>query len=323
MDSPSVSVVIPTRRRPDLVCRAVASVVAQTMRSIEIIVVVDGPDRETEEQLALVHDPRLRVVVNPVSVGASAARNGGVRSARGRMIAFLDDDDEWLPTKLQRQMATLESAEATAVGICQLIVRTPTADFIWPRRGPRLGEHISEYLFVRRSLFAGEGLIQTSMLVAPRQLLLEIPFDQTVHRYQEADWALRAGKSGARFVLTPAPLAVWHKNERRPTITSQHAGNWKHALLWIQERRRLTTARAYAAFLLVHASSIVGAAGRRPALNAIWREAWRNGSPGVSDVMLFFGKALLPDGVRSSLRRWFSGLRLPHADDAESPRARR
>src|ERR1044071_7690025 len=98
---PDVSVVIPTLRRPALVTRAVGSVLAQTIENIEVIVVVDGPDEDTRSALAAITDPRLRVIQLSTQGGAPHARNSGVAEARARWTALLDDDDEWLPRKLE------------------------------------------------------------------------------------------------------------------------------------------------------------------------------------------------------------------------------
>jgi glycosyltransferase involved in cell wall biosynthesis len=94
--TPEISVVIPTRNRAALVPRAVHSALAQTLRDIEVIVVVDGPDPDTVEALAAIDDPRLRVVALDASGGAPAARNVGARNAGAPWVALLDDDDEWL-----------------------------------------------------------------------------------------------------------------------------------------------------------------------------------------------------------------------------------
>ena len=105
-----VSAVIPTRHRPDLVCRAVRSVLAQTMASLECIVVIDGPDFVTEQALGKIEDARLRVIPLEGNVGGCEARNIGAREARGLWVGLLDDDDEWLPEKLARQLAAAEAA---------------------------------------------------------------------------------------------------------------------------------------------------------------------------------------------------------------------
>ena len=108
-----VSAVIPTRGRPELLQRAVRSALAQTLREIEVVVVIDGEDPVTS--LALEsgsQDGRLRVIALAVSVGGSDARNRGVDAARGEWIAFLDDDDEWLPGKLQAQLDAVKASTA-------------------------------------------------------------------------------------------------------------------------------------------------------------------------------------------------------------------
>src|SRR5690348_15530892 len=101
---PDVSVVIPTRNRPELAVRAVESALGQTHRNLEVIVVIDGPDPATSAALEAVADDRLRVIVLPTSGKAPNARNQGVHNANGKWVALLDDDDEWLPSKLAVQL---------------------------------------------------------------------------------------------------------------------------------------------------------------------------------------------------------------------------
>ena len=100
-----VSVIIPTTGRPKLVLRALASVLGQTHGELEVIVVVDGPNPETIAALGGIADPRVRVLQNRESLGPGPARNIGAAQARGEWIAFLDDDDEWMPQKLEIQLA--------------------------------------------------------------------------------------------------------------------------------------------------------------------------------------------------------------------------
>src|SRR6266516_3190726 len=110
-DRPEVSVVIPTRMRPELVPRAVRSALGQTLREIEVIVVVDGPDPSTREALAEhAADPRLRIVELEASGGAPSARNVGAQQATAEWTALLDDDDEWLPEKLATQLELARQA---------------------------------------------------------------------------------------------------------------------------------------------------------------------------------------------------------------------
>jgi glycosyltransferase involved in cell wall biosynthesis len=305
-----VSVVIPTRGRPDLVARAVASVRAQTHPSLEILVVVDGPDPATDDVLRAIDDPRLHPIGLPAAVGAAEARNVGVRAAIGEWIAFLDDDDEWLPSKLERQLTTiLASGVAQPIGFCPIVIRTATGRRAWRSRPPEPGEHPSEYLFVRRSLRVGEGTIGTSTIVARRSLLHEVPFDPAVRRYQDADWILRATAAGATLVYCPERLSIWTAPDARRSITAAHATDWRHAFDWILARRELVTARAYAAFILVRVAALAAASGDRSAIGELWQEARRSGRPGRFDVAMFAARWLIPGGLRRWVRRRLVGVR--------------
>src|SRR5271155_2248998 len=164
-----VSVVIPTLHRPKLLLRAIDSVLRQTHQEIEIIVVVDRPDPDTASAVQSVNDPRLQVVVNPHLLTAAGARNAGVDHATGDWVAFLDDDDEWLPNKLERQIV-FASGRAPALVSCLSRLVTPTATYVWPQVIYDNFAPIDEYLFDRCSLFKAPGFIQTSSYMLPRQL---------------------------------------------------------------------------------------------------------------------------------------------------------
>lgn len=108
-----VSVIIPTHNRADLVVRAIRSVLAQTYRNLECIVVDDASTDNTGDAVRAIQDPRLTYLRHEQSKHASATRNTGIAAAKGEYIAFLDDDDEWLPEKLAKQVALLQSLPVT------------------------------------------------------------------------------------------------------------------------------------------------------------------------------------------------------------------
>lgn len=99
---PRVSVIVPTHNSARYLPEAIDSVLGQTYRDFEIIVVDDGSTDDTQEVLARYGD-QIRVV-RQRNQGSAAARNAGILAARGEFIAFLDADDLWLPQKLERQM---------------------------------------------------------------------------------------------------------------------------------------------------------------------------------------------------------------------------
>jgi glycosyltransferase involved in cell wall biosynthesis len=108
-NGPLATIVIPTRDRPRLLERAVRSALAQTVEDIQVVVVDDGSAEPVRLGL---QDPRLLVVRNPRPLGASAARNAGLRVAEGRWVTFTDDDDELLPGMVQ---TSLEAAGRSAL----------------------------------------------------------------------------------------------------------------------------------------------------------------------------------------------------------------
>ncbi len=108
MTNPILSVIIPTRNRAYLVGEAIESALNQRQGEIEIIVVDDGSTDDTAKVLTENYGSRIRLLRTPERRGAGAARNAGLRLARGELIAFLDDDDLWLPGKLDAELNALE-----------------------------------------------------------------------------------------------------------------------------------------------------------------------------------------------------------------------
>jgi glycosyltransferase involved in cell wall biosynthesis len=111
-----VSIIIPTHNRCHLLQRAVGSVLRQTYREIECIVVDDCSSDATRETVGSFADDRIVYLRNKENAGPQVTRNRGIQAARGSFVAFLDDDDEWLPEKLEKQVA-LFSSVGTDVGV--------------------------------------------------------------------------------------------------------------------------------------------------------------------------------------------------------------
>ncbi|MCK4325602.1 glycosyltransferase family 2 protein [bacterium] len=101
---PEVSVIVPTYNREHLIGSAIQSVLNQTYQDFEIIIVDDGSTDNTEEVVKSFNDERIQYIRHRENWGAPAARNTGIRVARGEYIAFQDSDDEWLPEKLEKQI---------------------------------------------------------------------------------------------------------------------------------------------------------------------------------------------------------------------------
>ncbi len=302
MTSPLVTVVIPTTRRPGLVLRALASVLAQTHAALDVAVVVDGPNPETLAALASVPDPRLRVLQTPEARGAGAARNAAAATARGKWIAFLDDDDAWLPDKLERQLAAAAGREVLVS--CRSRVHTARGTEVWPRTLYRGQMPIDEYLFDRRTLFRGDAHVGTSSFLLPTALFARTQFS-TDRQNEDTTLLLRVTKAaGAAIVMAPETLVVLYKEDGRESLGSRF--DWREMLGWADRNRPHLTRRAYSGFCLIYLGSQAARRADYPAFAILLGRAFTHGAPTLRQLLPFLAFWLLPFGLRQSLRARFA-----------------
>jgi glycosyltransferase involved in cell wall biosynthesis len=302
---PRVSTIVTTRARPELVTRAVASALAQSLRDIEVIVVVDGPDPDTVAALQSVADERLRIHVREMQGGQPAAINDGVRLARSPWTALLDDDDEWMPEKLERQLRSAEaSASSSPIVGCRFVARNDSGDVLWPLRSPARDERISEYLFRRRKWAFGEGVLPTSVFFAPTELFRRVPMAEELHHHCDLDWLIRVDQlAGVKLEMPtdPAPLAIWQNQRQRRRLSS--APDWRFSYQWIVRSRANVTPRAYAGFLLTWVSSSARLRGDKSAILTLLGEAFRHGRPEAMSLAVYAAVWCLPLDTRNRLSR--------------------
>lgn len=180
----TVSVVIPTFNRALKVCRAVSSVLLQTFRDFDLIVVDDGSTDDTRQKLNQFRD-RITLIQHPGNLGVSAARNSGIRASSAPLVAFLDSDDYWLPKKLETQVAFFrENPGAVA---CQ-------TEEMWIRSGRRVNpcnRHLkpSGHIFIPS---LKRCLVSPSAVMLKRHLLEEVGlFDEDLPACEDYDLWLR------------------------------------------------------------------------------------------------------------------------------------
>jgi glycosyltransferase involved in cell wall biosynthesis len=303
-----VSVIIPTLHRPTLLIRALASVFRQTWRELEVIVIVDGPDPDTIAVLETIDDPRLRVIANAQSLTAAGARNAGMDHARGDWIAFLDDDDEWMPEKLAKQLA-YAADRGPALITCLSYVVTPTKSFVRPQVIYDNVLPIDEYLFDRRSPFAGRGFIQTSSYLLPRAVCRDLRF-RTDTPHDDWDFLLRLSKEMAvRVETVPEILVNLYIEDARPSLSK--GGTWLSSLEWAERIRPLLTPRAYSGFCLGVVGPRAAKERARHAPATLLYRAFHRGSPRLWRVGAFLGLWLKPKDVlrrkHGTRRSWPAG----------------
>lgn len=195
MSAPAVSVVVPTHDRAATLPRLLATVLRQSWTDLELIVVDDGSSDETSAVLAACTDPRLRTVRHERPRGVASARNSGTQVARGRYVAWCDDDDVWAPDKLALQLAALDATPGARW--CNGGAAHVDADLHLLRSRPCPDRSTIALDLLRVNLVTGGG----SGVVAERALALSVGgFAPTLSMY--ADWEMWARLAQA------APLAV-------------------------------------------------------------------------------------------------------------------
>ena len=208
---PTASVVLPVFNGEACIGRAARSVLGQTISDLELIVVDDGSTDRTNEVVSRYSEPRLEFIRLEKNSGPAAARNAGVSRARGDYIAFLDSDDEWLPTKLERQLELIV-ASPPAIGICTTgfrIHRIATGRFQDTIPDPNADWYRQQLTMCA----LGPG----STLMVKREVFSQVgAFDVALRRFEDWDWMIRCLAVHA-IVICPSVLAILHV-DRRPCV---------------------------------------------------------------------------------------------------------
>jgi glycosyltransferase involved in cell wall biosynthesis len=214
----TIAVVVPTFRRPRLLGRALESIHAQTRRPDEVFVVNDDPVDETgaRDVLAASGLPAARAVTNDRTAGASGARNSGARHASADVLAFLDDDDEWLPIYLETGLAILDGGAVDIV--CVDFLRCD------PHGVERAGKAAPERLESDAFLTRNPGFGGSNILIR-RELYHEVGgFDESLPTHNDVDLGLRLSlRPGVGYRPLHRPLVRVHEDSECRLSTPRSA----------------------------------------------------------------------------------------------------
>jgi glycosyltransferase involved in cell wall biosynthesis len=197
MSDPRYSIIIPYYNRPELLLRAVRSVEGQTFQDFEVLIIDDA------STTGLPAFPQnVRFIRRMINGGGAAARNDGIRAAKGRYVAFLDSDDYWLPDRLETANRFIAGSKLgpMVVFFSDVLVKKRQNAKVAYRNRLLVDTSFSDYLLCR-------GLVQTSTLIAPNDGVLF--FDPNLRRFQDLDYLIQAEKSGYRFHKIPARDVIW------------------------------------------------------------------------------------------------------------------
>lgn len=200
---PLISVIIPAYNVSEFIGETLDSVFSQTFQDFEVIVINDGSPDTRELERVLQSFPSKLNYIKQENQGAAAARNAGVVAARGDLVAFLDADDLWLPSFLEKQFELLKSNNADLVFADALLFGdSPLAGRTFMQVEPPRGEVTPE------NLLAVKVTVLTSTVLARKAPIIEVGmFDVRMRRGQDFDLWLRLAKAGARFAYRREVLA--------------------------------------------------------------------------------------------------------------------
>jgi GT2 family glycosyltransferase len=200
---PLTSVVVPAYNRASTIRKAIWSVLAQSARDLEVVVVDDGSTDNTLQAVQDIAkcDARVRVVRHGSNQGAQAARNTGIHAARGEWIAFLDSDDTWLPSSLDVRLAAARSRKVHVVHSPGFVLRFGGSERV-TFEVPALSGN------VYRQLLRGAGPVFQALLVSAKALRTIGGLDEAIVAYQEWDTAIRLAKR-FEFGFVPEPTFVY------------------------------------------------------------------------------------------------------------------
>lgn len=247
--APVVSIVMPTFNRMEFLPATVESVLAQTLPSWELIIADDGSNAETLEYLArLTRDERIRLIRLPRSGNAGTARNAGIAAARASLLAFLDSDDLWAPSKLERQLAELRANPECGWSYTAFVMIDADGELL-PSEHRRPWTPHSGRIFVQTVRTTAS--IRPSSVLARTELVREVgAFDEAIDCSEDYDLMLRlAFRSPVCVVDEPLISVRRHSSnpKRRagaPHEARDHSLRKLEARLTGAERQLLTEERS-------------------------------------------------------------------------------
>jgi glycosyltransferase involved in cell wall biosynthesis len=227
-----VSVIIPYYNREEFIDEAVRSVLAQSLKPLEIIIVNDCSRKSSRSYLDRYSDV-CTILDLKVNVGLSGSRNAGISAARGQFIALLDDDDYWLPEKLDLQRKYMEEHPACSAVTCSVSAFfSDRPDQLWTRFGPGP-------ITLAQALMEDYWAVPSSLMVRTSAMLAIRGFDQRFRECEDRDFMIRFCAAGYRIEGIPKTLVRYRRtgqnslSERRWRMFGVHIRIvWLHRVLF-------------------------------------------------------------------------------------------
>ena len=236
---PKVTAIITTHNRLPLLKRAIDSVIDQTYSNIELIVVSDNSTDGTVEYCNGRNDFQFIGIPASESKGGNYARNLGIKAARGEYVAFLDDDDYWLPTKVKKQMALMESKQCDLV-YCGQRIETLSLD-----GQIKYSDSLPEEMWCGnvKDIILTKIVTTTSAILVKKSALLEVGlFDENLRFWQEYELTIRLAQRSPFFFVNE-PLLVYRVDTNDAGRLTNKYHEWWDAVGYIHKKHKKLYAR--------------------------------------------------------------------------------
>jgi glycosyltransferase involved in cell wall biosynthesis len=299
-----VSVIIPTYNRSELLPRALDSVLNQTYKDLEVLVVDDASTDDTSEVVAAYEsDPRVRYLPQEENQGVSAARNKGLAEARGEFFAFLDSDDEWLPPKLERQIQRFRELP-DRVGLIYVGGTMVYEESTERAQRPAHRGEVYDQLLVENFIYP------TSGVMIRRNVAHEVGFfDEQIPANEDWDYWLRVARKFEIDSLEDQLVRYFagHRRDRKSLVAQDDLD----ARARLYQKHVIDMRRTRSAFPFLMESA------RRHLVPSSWDPAgarhllWKAIShrPWAPEAYIKFIRSLLPRSLYLLLREKWRGLR--------------
>lgn len=232
MNNSMVSAIITTHQRPLLLKRAIESVLSQTYKEIECIVVDDKSTDNTKDVCAAYPSVQYIYIPPKESKGGNYARNKGIKASTGKYCAFLDDDDYWLPTKIEKQVELIEEKD------CELV-------YCGIRIEDVQKEDTTFYDYLPNPSFEGDMqkkilltccCCTTSTMMISRDALFDVGlFDEDLSFWQDYELTIRLAQRKPFFFVNE-PLCVYRKDANDSQRLTNRFFGWRKAVKYIHQK---------------------------------------------------------------------------------------
>ena len=214
--NPVVSVIITTYNRAIYLKRAIKSVISQTFKNFELIIIDDCSTDNTEQVVNSITDDRIIYFKHKTNLGVHQARNNGIQMARGEFIGFLDDDDEWLPNKLKKQVELFKKLPKE-FGIVY-------SGYLVSLNGKIVSKMMPKFKGDCRDYLLRFNILATSTALVRRSCFDKVGFFEYMISIEDWDMWIRISEY-YKFDYVPEALSIYNVHE------SQVSGNVKRLII--------------------------------------------------------------------------------------------